>query len=282
MHKSLFLISLALSSAACSQNVEDDRDLASADASDTATKARPEPPKPPAVPSTNPAKAVNFVDNSEQDGGQRAFAYSWPAEVARIPELAARFEAERDKELAEQKAQWRQSLVDFAGEDCVTCKSLGYEVEWKTVADLPDFLSLSSNVYLYTGGAHGMHGVRSLVWDKKAGAEIEGGSFFKSNVTLETALGAKLCDALDRERAKRRGTPVVRNGEWSTDCPSLDDATILVGSSNGENFDRIGIYFGPYTAGSYAEGAYELNFPVTASVIDAVKPKYAGAFRVKR
>ena len=65
-------------------------------------------------------------------------------------------------------------------------------------------------------------------------------------------------------------------------CPGLDEATVLVGSSNGNTFDRIGIYFGPYVAGPYAEGAYELDFDVTASVIDAVKPAYAGAFSVRR
>ena len=66
------------------------------------------------------------------------------------------------------------------------------------------------------------------------------------------------------------------------DCPGIDEATVLVGSSNGESFDRIGIYFGPYVAGAYAEGDYELNFSVTPAVLDAVKPEFANAFSVKR
>ena len=63
--------------------------------------------------------------------------------------------------------------------------------------------------------------------------------------------------------------------------PGLDEASILIGSSNGRTFDRISVYFGPYVAGAYAEGDYELDFDVTASVIDAVKPEYADAFSVR-
>jgi hypothetical protein len=57
---------------------------------------------------------------------------------------------------------------------------------------------------------------------------------------------------------------------------------VIVGSSNGRTFDRIGVWFGPYLAGPYAEGAYELNFPVDAAVLGAVKPAYRSAFSVKR
>ena len=273
MFRSLFLISFALSSAACSQSGEE-------------TTVPPEAPTAGRTPDSaagpldpNAAKAVNFVDNSDQDGGERTFAYSWPAAVSRIPALATRLAKARDEELAGQKAQWQEQLSEFAGEDCVTCKTLSSEVTWKVATDLPDYLSLTADIYLYTGGAHGMSGLDALVWDKKAGREVE---LFASTIALETALGKKLCDALDRERARRRGAPVVRDDEWSTDCPSLNEATVIAGSSNGKTFDRIGVYFGPYVAGAYAEGPYELTFPVTASIIDAVKPEYASAFGIKR
>ena len=100
---------------------------------------------------------------------------------------------------------------------------------------------------------------------------------------LEQALGQRLCDTLNAERSERRGFAVEPDSDDMFDkCPGLDEATVLIGSSNGKSFDRLAVYFGPYVAGAYAEGAYELDFPVTASVIDAVKPAYAGAFSVKR
>lgn len=274
MRAHLFLISLALSSAACSDGAEyaeragvAERPAATATATTSVT--------------TREAQAVNFEDNADNNGDTRAFAYSWPAEASAVPGLAERLQAERDERLAEQKGEWQSALAD-SPPDCVSCRNRGYEKKWLVVADLPDWLSLSADLYLYTGGAHGTYGKSSLVWDKSAGRGMAGIELFNSPVDLEQALGAKLCTALNEARAKRRGGPVERDGEWPNDCPGLDEASILVGSSNGETFDRIAVFFGPYVAGPYAEGDYELDFPVTASVIDAVKPRYADAFRVKR
>ena len=274
MHARLFLISLALSSAACTQ-------------SPVVSEGQGEAPVVFARAvqgDDNPAQAdpVDFEDNAEDGPARRAFAYSWPAEVSAIPALASQLAIQRDEALAKQKSDWQEARITFAGEDCATCVNLGFEREWKVVADIPGWLSLSSDLYLYTGGAHGTYGRSSLLWDRENGEGVRGIDMFESAVALENALGAKLCDALDREREKRRGTKVDRaSGDVFTDCPGLDEASVFIGSSDGLRFDRIGIYFGPYVAGSFAEGAFELDFPVTASVLDAVKPAYADAFRVR-
>ena len=273
MHKSLFLISVALSSAGCTQSADDSA------APVEVMNARVEAPATPETPDQPAVTGTTFEDVAETDGGKRTFDYSWPAAVNRIPELAAQLDADRATQLADQKEDW-QDAIKTSPEECAACRSRAFEKEWKVVADLDGWLSLSSDLYVYTGGAHGNYGKTSLVWDRKAKRGMEGIELFNSEVALENALGAKLCDALDQERAKRRGEPVTRDGEWSTDCPGIDEATVLVGSSDGTAFNRIGIYFGPYVAGAYAEGAYELDFPVTASVLDAVKPQFAGAFKV--
>ncbi|MBT8427098.1 MAG: hypothetical protein KJO02_03625, partial [Erythrobacter sp.] len=112
MRASLFLISLALSSAGCSGNEEDN-------ASDP--PAAEAPPVPPTPPEPDP-EAVSFDDDEARSGGTREFAYSWPAAVNALPTLALQLERERDQALARQKKGWEQSLVDFPG-DCVTCKA---------------------------------------------------------------------------------------------------------------------------------------------------------------
>ena len=135
----------------------------------------------------------------------------------------------------------------------------------------------------YSGGAHGMYGVQSLVWDREEEQASKGlrCSILRSRWSRVWASG--YCDTLNAERSERRGFAVEPDSDdMFDDCPGLDEATVLLGSSNGKTFDRLAVYFGPYVAGAYAEGAYELDFPVTASVIDAVKPAYAGAFSVKR
>ena len=276
MRHRLFLISLALSSAACTQSpafteVQDDAPAATASASADVASASDAAPA-----------AVTFEDDARNGDAAREFAYSWPAEVSAIPALEEILRSERDEALAEQKAEWERSLAEFAGEDCVSCVGRGYEVTWKVAADIPGWLSLTRDMYLYTGGAHGMSGRTSLVWDRAKGVGVAGADLFESAVALENALGAKLCATLNKEREERRGSPVdPQSDAIFEDCPSLDEASIFIGSSDGKHFDRIGIYFGPYVAGPYAEGSYELDFPVTASVLDAVKPAYAAAFRVR-
>ncbi|UYH55221.1 DUF3298 and DUF4163 domain-containing protein [Qipengyuania sp. SS22] len=274
MRAPLFLISLALSSAACSDSAEY-ADKAGVSSNATASASATANASATATPAAE-AQAV------EQEAERYQFAYSWPAEVAAEPALAAF--------LGQKADAMRAALEQGADEDWDsseggewTPRQHSATEEWQVVADIPDYLSLSGHLATYSGGAHGMYGVQSLVWDRKAGKAMKGVELFNSPVALEQALGNRLCDTLNTAREERRGMEIEEGSDDMFDkCPGLDEASVLVGSSNGKTFDRITVYFGPYVAGAYAEGDYELDFPVTASVVDAVKPAHAGAFSVKR
>ncbi len=232
--------------------------------------------------------ATATAEASAEAGGARktqeetdlySFAYAWPGAVDAIPALASQLDQRAAKVKAELVETTRAEQADLAGEG-IEFRPHSYQMEWRVVADVPRFLSLSGDFATYSGGAHGMYGVESLVWDREAGSAMDGAAMFAD---LDTALGRRLCDALNAERAKRRGAPVVGgSGDLFDDCPGTDEATVLVGSSNGRTFDRIGIWYGPYVAGPYAEGAYELDFPVDARVLAAVKPEYEAAFSLAR
>lgn len=237
--------------------------------------ALPDTPVPPAVPAPEPGK-VAFTDNAKQGEAARDFSYAWPAEVSAIPPLAARFAAERDALLAEQKADWEQSLHEFAGEACLGCVNRSFEKGWEVVADLPRFLSLSASFHEYSGGAHGNGAFDALVWDREAGAALDPKAMFRSPEALQAALGDPWCKALRTEKIKRLGDDYREDGFFP--CPPVADLTVLVGSSNRQTFDRIGLLAAPYVAGSYAEGSYEITLPVTAKVLAAVKPEYKAAF----
>ncbi|HEU4821087.1 MAG TPA: hypothetical protein VFS87_08020 [Qipengyuania sp.] len=268
MRVSLFLIPFALSSVACSSPAEMEEATGVEGEAVQRTSARAE-----ATPSA-------FTDNEERDGGSREFSYQWPAAVTAQPALARLLRAERDRLLAQEKVEWTDALAD-SPQDCVSCRSRSFGKEWKVAADTPGLMSLSGEFSSYTGGAHGMYGLESLVWDKAAQRAVSGVELFQSPEALDAALGDKLCRALNAEREERRGEPVpppTADDMGFNSCPSVSEATVLVGSSTGKAFDRIGIWFGPYVAGSYAEGAYELDFPVDAAVLRAVKPEYAAAF----
>ena len=222
------------------------------------------------------AAATKLEDKAEQDGASREFSYGWPAAVSAVPALQQRFQQERDAALAEQKRDWQSTLTELAGEDCTGCKSMSFEKNWAVVADLPRFLSLSADMYFYTGGAHGNSGFDALVWDREAGAALAPEAMFRSEAALQDALGAAWCKALNAEKRKRMG------GDFSDDgffpCPPITDLTVLLGSSDKQRFNRIGLIAAPYVAGSYAEGPYEITLPVTPAVLAAVKPEYKAAF----
>lgn len=230
------------------------------------------------------AEAVSVKQTAEKDGGNWEFEYSWPQAVSAQPELAKQLAAERDKALAQDRAEWEQQVAEMKGQgDCGGCRARSYGKAWEVVADLPGWLSLSANLSSYSGGAHGMYGMQSLIWDKAAKTSMDGVALFQSPAALQKALGNSLCDALNRERVKKGMEPIAEGGgEVFPACPGIDEATVLVGSSNRKTFDRITVYYGPYIAGSYAEGAYELDFPTTAAMVAAVKPAYRAAFSAKR
>jgi hypothetical protein len=231
---------------------------------------------------------VHVIDHEAKGEGETAptrdFAYRWPAEVTAIAPLAARLAAEREQLLADQKSEWRASLEEFAGQDCAGCMTRDFQKTWEVVTNLPRFLSLSVDVYEYSGGAHGNYYTDALVWDRQAKAPVMPEDMFRSPAALQDALGAEWCKALKAERIKRLGaeTSQMIEDDGIFPCPPVSDLAVLLGSSNKRRFNRIGLIASPYVAGSYAEGPYEVTLPVTPKVLAAVKPEYKAAFALGR
>lgn len=225
------------------------------------------------------SSAKGSARKEAEDNDLYSYEFSYPAQVGAYPELAARLSADAAKAKAEMIADARETQADSKKEG-FPYNPYSYGAEWKVVADLPGYLSLSNDFYSYTGGAHGNYGLEGFVWDKGNKRGFKSEEFFVSPQALGDAIGKPLCDALNKERVKKGMDPVTGEGKdqiWPT-CPGLDEATILVGSSNHNTFDRITVWYGPYVAGSYAEGAYELDFAMTRAMLDAVKPAYRGVF----
>ena len=240
---------------------------------------------------TAQAKAQAEEAKSKSEGnGARSVAeetddflieYSYPAEAGRIPGLAGLLDNRLDRQRAALAAESEQARRE-ARQEGFPYNKHSYTAEWKVVAELPKWLSLSADVATYTGGAHGNYTVRSVVWDKDNLRLMNAIDLFSSPAALEEAFGDRFCDGLDRERAERRGEPVPEDSEEMFDqCPGIDELEVLVGSSNGRTFNRLTVYAGPYVAGPYAEGAYEVDLPVTQEILDAVKPEYREVFSAR-
>lgn len=206
------------------------------------------------------------------------FAYSYPREAAAIPALRASLEAERAslktktaREAAEARREAKADGFPFRAHDM--------QKAWKVVTNTPRFLSLSSDSYDYTGGAHGTPFSGSLVWDKQRRSRLEPETVFTSPAALQRAI-PDYCARLKAVRARRIAPYVDTDGTFAK-CPMLKELTLLLGSTDRQQIDRIGLIADPYIIGSYAEGAYEVTLPVTSAIIAAVKPSYRAAFAVR-
>lgn len=234
-------------------------------------------PSPVATAAPAPAGQARSV---KEDNDRYEFEYAYPAAADAIPTLKAKLEAD----LAQQRAE----LVAEAKEGKDDAKQGGYDyhphsrmLDWKVVTNLPNWLSLSTIVSTFEGGAHPNYVYDAILWDKAANLQRDALDLFTSKKALSAAIGPAFCDAIDRQRTKMRGEPIVReSGDMFTNCLDPVDYTVILGSAGHRGFDRIGILVPPYEAGPYAEGSYEVTLPITAKVLALVKPEYRASFVV--
>ncbi len=215
----------------------------------------------------------------DQDNDLYKFKYSFPA-VA--PELASILKREAESTETRLKADASQARQDSEAQGF---PYHAYEIQhqWQQVANITRFQSLSAQIYAFSGGAHGNTGYDALVWDKQAGKELKPIDFFSSPAALGAVIRQPFCKALDAERRKKRDGQLGGGPDDPfSECIDPLEQTLILGSSNGKTFDRLGILIGPYAAGPYAEGSYDVTLPVTGAVMKTVKQSYREAFSVKR
>lgn len=206
-------------------------------------------------------------------------AYTYPAEVAAIPRLRATLEAER-KQLKAATAHDAAAARSESKKGGFPFRAYDTQKTWKVVTTTPRFLSLSSDAYEYTGGAHGNPSSGALLWDRKRGVSLDPEDVFTSRAALQRAIAPTYCARLKAER-ERRLAPHRDTSDTFGKCPTLKELTLLLGSSTRRRIDRIGLIADPYVAGSYAEGAYEVTLPVTPAILRTVVPRYRAAFAVQ-
>lgn len=238
---------------------------------------------PTATPSAQPSEPVDTDPQAlkvSEDTDLYSFDFAYPVEVAAIPELKDRFDGEMARSKAQLAKQAQAARAD-AREQGFPYNAYAEGTNWQVVANTPRYLSLSAAIYSYTGGAHPNHGTTSLVWDRETRRALAPLDFFASAEALEDAVRERYCAALDKERGQRRGPEGDDvTGEFG-ECPPIGSLTVLLGSSNGKAFNRIGLVADPYVAGPYAEGEYDVTVSVTAQVLEAVRPAYRDAFAVR-
>ncbi|WP_081944695.1 DUF4163 domain-containing protein [Sphingopyxis sp. MWB1] len=267
---SLFLVPLAISVSACSAGSEAETPPA------TKANVRPVPGAPPAVPAEVPAQEARASEVKEENDLIH-FAYSYPREAAAIPKLAAWLDADREAK--------REALINDSRRDKASAEQGGYPYRahshlqtWKLVTSTPRFVSLSSEIGTYTGGAHGMQSFDTLIWDRNRAMQIKPLDMFTSASAFDAAIRDKFCAGIERAKATIGVEPTRDADSPFAKCPPASAQTVWIGSSDGKYLDRLTIAIAPYEVGPYAEGSYLVNIPMTGALVKAVKPEYAREF----
>lgn len=232
---------------------------------------------PPARPAAPAPRAFVFDEKNDLID----FHFSWSAEAAAVSELVTRFRAAMEKVRAEliagakEDKAWRdKEKMDFHGYQSST--------DYKTSGQSPRLLSLTADVGAYTGGAHGNYGTSGLLWDRQSAREIKVADLFAEPANRDRLLIQRWCDALNKAREEKRGEP-VGGDEMFDECPKLDEIAIVPTDKDGNGrFERLSLTASPYVAGPYAEGSYEIDLPVTADLISALKSEYRESFEASQ
>jgi hypothetical protein len=207
-----------------------------------------------------------------------AFSVVYPRQAAAIPRLDAwlRNQALRDE------VRFEASIDEQGGKGA---GRFSYEQAWHLDALLPELIALSSTTATYTGGAHGGISYRTILFDRRRHRRIELTDIFTVGAFEYDFLGARpvgegavqraFCRALRAEVRERRGDPAAE-----VRCPEAlaQPLTLICGPNN--RIETMRALVAPYIVGSWAEGPYEVDFPVDALLMAAVRRHFRPAFAV--
>ena len=208
---------------------------------------------------------------------------SWPAEVNAIPELEKLIREPAEKALAEYTKFAREDKAN-RDKDGIGFNAYEYSDSVDVVGHTPRLLSLARHHTEYGGGAHPNHGTDGLLWDKEAKARISVASLLGEG-SLEALYRDAYCKGLNEERAVRREG---QGGDADPDspfdqCPKFSELKILpTGPATGGPMTTLVFHADPYVAGPYVEGDYDVDLPVSAAFVAALKPEYRSSFAAAR
>lgn len=236
-----------------------------------------------AVAPTVPAMATATPAAVSDEGKNELLDWSLtiPAEIAAIPALAGKlsadFAAAKAEALAAARADQAQRAKDGFPFNAYQLTHV-FEVRGST----PRLISISNDWMSYSGGAHPMHGISAILWDRRAGAAIDPGALVVGGAaTLERLFRTAYCQALDSERAeKREGQPAAADPDDPFNaCPRFAELAIIpAGPAGGGPMTALMFHADPYVAGPYVEGDYDILLPVTDDFLAALEPAYRSSF----
>jgi hypothetical protein len=207
------------------------------------------------------------------------FTYRWPAAVDAVPALRARLAAERDGDRAEATANAREDR-DLARSQARPFNGHFYRKIWSLEGRSARLISLTARLGTFEGGAHPNSGFSALLWDRRSRRPVEIGALLGAGALAR--LKPRYCAALAAERS-RRGIAQPANDDIFPRCPDWQDVVLAPADRDHDRrFDTLRILIGPYVAGPYVEGSFELRVGFRSADLAAIRPAHRASFEAAR
>lgn len=201
-----------------------------------------------------------------------SFAFVYPRSVEREPLLDS---------LIRTEAAIARDLVAAQVATAPAAPRQRYEAAWRVDAMLPEIAAASATIR-HDGGIE----YRTILIDRREGRAIAFSDLFGLGDFETTLVGyriwgmrsvqAGMCAALTAEARKRRGDPTA-----AIECPDVERVPItLICGANGR-IDTMRALLSPSVAGFWAVDPYEVDFPVDAAMMAAMKRRFRPAFGLR-
>lgn len=208
--------------------------------------------------------------------GEYAFAFVYPAAATQIPALI--------EALREQRVQDEARVTEEATAAGDAPGLSTWDAEWRLDAVTPELAAASGTILTFsTGAAHGGLDYRAILIDRRHGRVIALNELFAPNLFETSLFGRKIrgiravqaafCRALTAQVRARREDPAAQVA-----CPDIERQPVTFVCGARGRIEAMRALIAPYVAGPWAEGGYEVEFPVDARITGNMKRHYRVAF----
>lgn len=220
------------------------------------------------VASTLPASPAQAA---QEDAGDAGFTYELPALPDTVPLLARQLESQRERARSAYD-EGRAELAEIMPEGSAMVDGFQHSQQWTVTGQTDALIGLGSETYSYTGGAHGNTAFDALTWDVATDRPIGIIGLFANRYHGLSLIDQPFCEGLREQQIERMGDI------WGDDCPPLHEVAVAPVAEDGGPFTAFRVRVAPYVAGPYVAGSFDVDVPVTAEMLDQLKPAYRSSF----
>jgi hypothetical protein len=219
--------------------------------------------------------------------GRLYWEHSYPAIAAAIPALRRDLDQSREKTLSADRdlarSVWNEQ-VNRLKNPVRNPKPIQLAYRYEVVANVPQWLSLS--VRHYDDRSDLAHWTSEYLWDKRAVKQLTTNDLIESKQALRCAIDDQVLAVIRRQKSKvRKAQLALLDDELRREeCEIPVEYRIVLGSTKGKAFDRIGVIVQPLRrltpSSERLEHGAEITLPVTPEIVAAIKPEYRASFSI--